>query len=163
VLDKGNIIGFYEITIAREEFAETVTNRGLIVTIIFITSFILIYALIVFGVHNRVNKQLTGLMKKMSEFAKGTSVSERKIGDDEIGELQRHLYQMRKQKEEAQSLITKEQEDKEYTVATISHDLKTPLTSIKAYAEALEYENELTSIERKQYRNIIVEKSDFMK
>src|SRR5699024_1673964 len=53
--------------------------------------------------------------------------------------------------------------DKEYTVATISHDLKTPLTSIIAYTEALEYGDDLTTEEKKQYREIIMEKSDFMK
>ena len=38
----------------------------------------------------------------------------------------------------AQKEIEKEQKEKEYMIATISHDLKTPLTSIKAYAESLD-------------------------
>src|SRR5699024_9050657 len=84
-------------------------------------------------------------------------------GNDEIGELKRHFYDMRTQIEEAQNLVKQEQEDKEYTVATISHDLKTPLTSIIAYTESLEYGDDLTSEEQKQYREIIMEKSDFMK
>src|SRR5699024_4979088 len=163
VLEDGNIIGFYEITIAREEFAEKVTNRGFIVTTIFIASFILIYALVAFVPNHRVNKRLKGLMDEMTEFAGGESLPETKTGNDEIGELKRHFYDMRTQIEEAQNLVKQEQKDKEYTVATISHDLKTPLTSIIAYTEALEYGDDLTSEEQKQYREIIMEKSDFMK
>lgn len=163
VLDKGNIIGFYEITIAREAFTEKIANRGLIVTAIFIASFMIVYGVIAFLVHRRINKRLTGLMNEMSAFAAGKNLPKSKTGNDEIGELQSRFYDMRTQIEEAQDLVKQEQEDKEYTVATISHDLKTPLTSIKAYAEALEYEQELTSEERKQYRRIIVEKSAFMK
>src|SRR5699024_12509067 len=51
VLEDGNIIGFYEVTIAREEFTVKVTNRGFIVTTIFIASFITIYVLILFVLH----------------------------------------------------------------------------------------------------------------
>src|SRR5699024_2075501 len=163
VLEDGNIIGFYEIMIAREEYAEIVTNQGFIVTTIFIASFILIYALVAFVLHHRVNKRLTGLMDEMTAFAGGGSLPETKTGNDEIGELKRHFYDMRTQIEEAQNLVKQEQEDKEYTVATISHDLKTPLTSIIAYTEALEYGDDLTSEEQKQYREIIMEKSDIMK
>lgn len=163
VLEDGNIIGFYEVTIAREEFTEKVTNRGFIVTTIFIASFIAIYALVAFVLHHRVNKRLTELMDEMTAFAEGESLPETKTGSDEIGELKRRFYEMRTQIEEAQKLVKQEQEDKEYTVATISHDLKTPLTSIIAYTEALEYGDDLTTEEQKQYREIIMEKSDFMK
>src|SRR5690625_6380198 len=70
---------------------------------------------------------------------------------------------MRKQINAAQEVIDQEQRKKEYMIASISHDLKTPLTSIKAYAESLENEQELTETEQKEYRKIIMEKSDFMK
>lgn len=163
VLENGDIIGFYEITIAREAFTEKVTNRGFIVTTIFIASFIAIYVLVAFVLHLRVNKRLTGLMDEMSAFADGKTLPETKTGNDEIGALKRHFYDMRTQIEEAQHLVQQEQEAKEYTVATISHDLKTPLTSIIAYTEALENGDELTPKERKQYRVIIMEKSAFMK
>ncbi|RKJ23643.1 sensor histidine kinase, partial [Butyricicoccus sp. 1XD8-22] len=57
----------------------------------------------------------------------------------------------------------KEQREKEYMIATISHDLKTPLTSISAYAESLFSERELTIKERDEYRQIIMEKAQYMK
>jgi len=163
VLEEGDVIGFYEITIARDEFVKEIADRGFIITTIFIVSFIAIYTIIAVVVHQRVNKRLTGLMNEMSAFASGYTYPETETGNDEIGELKRHFYDMRRQITEAQEVIKKEQKDKEYTVATISHDLKTPLTSIKAYAEALGHQTPLSEDERNQYRQIIIEKSDFMK
>src|SRR5699024_3383047 len=48
-----------------------------------------------------------------------------------------------------------------YMIASVSHDLKTPLTSIKAYAESSQKE-QLTKAEVAQYKQVIVEKSEFM-
>ena len=163
VLENGNVVGFYEITIAREAFVETIANRALFIATLFIFSFIVIYVVIAIVVHHRVNKRLTGLMDEMSAFARGYTYQETVTGNDEIGELKKHFYYMRHQITDAQAAIKTEQKDKEYMVATISHDLKTPLTSIKAYAEALKYREHLTNEEREQYRQVIMEKSDFMK
>lgn len=162
VLENGSVIGIYEITIARGAFVETIAKRGLAVTAIFILSFMIIYVVTAIIVHKRVNKRLTGLMNEMSAFASGYTYPETKTGNDEIGELKRHFYQMREQITEAQAVIKAEQKDKEYMVATISHDLKTPLTSIKAYAEALQHQDTLSEAERQLYRNVILDKSDFM-
>ena len=163
VLENGNVVGVYEITIARDEFVETVANRSLFVTTIFILSFIAIYVVVAIVVHNRLNKRLTGLMNEMSAFASGYTYPETRTVNDEIGELKSHFYHMRQQITDAQTAIKTEQKDKEFMVAAISHDLKTPLTSIKAYAEALESPENLTNVEREQYRQVIMEKSDFMK
>src|SRR5699024_11425367 len=121
------------------------TNRGFIVTTIFIASFIAIYALVAFVLHHRVNKRLTELMDEMTAFAEGESLPETKTGSDEIGEVKRRLYDMRTQIEEAQKIDKQAQEDKEYTVTTISHDLKTPHTSIIDYPEASECRYYLTN------------------
>ncbi len=163
VFDEGDMIGIYEIKIARNEFAETVTTRGIWVTTIFIFSFIAIFAGVAIIIHNRVNKPISRLMDEMSAFASGKTYPETKTGNDEVGELKRHFYEMRTQITEAQEAVKKEQKDKEYMVAAISHDLKTPLTSIKAYAEALESPEHLTKEAREQYRHVIIDKSDFMK
>src|SRR5699024_1323117 len=85
------------------------------------------------------------------------------IGKDEIGELKRHFYTMRRQIVAAQQKIAAEQQAKEYIIATISHDLKTPLTSIKAYAESLDTDGELSEEQQRTYRKVIVEKADFIK
>lgn len=163
VFEDGNIAGVFKVTIARDEFIATIVNRGWIVTGLFILSFIIIYALIAIFVNNRLNKRLVGLMDEMSAFASGNSYVETETGKDEIGELKQHFYAMRKQINAAQEIIDLEQQEKQYMVATISHDLKTPLTSIKAYAESLEHTNDLSEEDKKAYHKVIVDKADFMK
>lgn len=57
--------------------------------------------------------------------------------DDEIGELSRDFEEMRKRlKESAEEKLSSEKENREL-VRNISHDLKTPITAIKGYAEGI--------------------------
>ncbi len=163
VFEDGSIVGFFDIEIAREELISTIIKRGWIVIGLFVTSFILIYAAIAVIVNRRLNKRLYGLMDEMSAFASGNAYAETETGKDEIGELKQHFYAMRKQITAAREEIEQEQKEKEYMVATISHDLKTPLTSIKAYAESLNVTEDLSEKERKMYQKVIIDKSDFMK
>lgn len=163
VFETGQIIGFFSIEIARDKLVSTIIKRTWIVISIFVVSFILIYAAIAVLVNKRMNKRLYGLMDEMAAFASGNSYAETETGRDEIGELKEHFYAMRKQITAAREVIELEREAKEYMVATISHDLKTPLTSIKAYAESLDEAKGLTREEREQYRNVIIDKSDYMK
>src|SRR5699024_8922482 len=46
-------------------------------------------------------------------------------------------------------------------IASVSHDLRTPLTSIKAYAEYLKT-RDLTEDEQNEYQKVIMDKADFM-
>lgn len=163
VFVNNNVVGLFEITVAREELVSTITNRVWIVTAIFIISFIAIYVAIASIVHKRINKRLYGLMDEMSAFASGNTYVETKTGNDEIGELKKHFYAMRKQILAAQKEIEMEQKEKEYMIATISHDLKTPLTSIKAYAESLDVSKNMSKKEFESYRTVIIEKADFIK
>lgn len=155
------IVGLFQVHVTREQLMTTIMNRLWIVTSIFILSFIAIYALIALIVHRRINKRLNGLMDEMSAFASGDTREETETGNDEIGELKRHFYTMRQQINDAQKEIAKKQQEKEYMIATLSHDLKTPLTSIKAYAESLD--KEMPKAEFATYRSVIIEKSDFIK
>ena len=157
------IIGVFEVEIKREQLIQTIVTQGWIATTFFIFIFIFIFLAVVYLVHTKVNKRINILMEEMSAFASGNTSEETAIGKDEIGELKRHFYTMRRQIVAAQQKIAAEQQAKEYIIATISHDLKTPLTSIKAYAESLDTDGELSEEQQRTYRKVIVEKADFIK
>lgn len=163
VLSENGIVGFFEIQLARDEWVAGVADRSWIMIGLFIAIFLVIFVSIALLVNRKLNSRLTYLMKQMTAFANQERVTEIPTSKDEIGELTKHFYNMREQIETARKTIEKEQQEKEYMIATISHDLKTPLTSISAYAESLVSEQDLTMEERDEYRHIIVEKAHYMK
>ncbi|ARD47273.1 cell wall metabolism sensor histidine kinase WalK [Sporosarcina sp. P33] len=164
VFDKGKLAGFYQIELAREGWVEAVSKRTKWTMILFSVLFILLYASVALFVNRKVNRRLTNLQNEMTAFARGHQPSHEKVtAQDEIGQLQQHFYDMQKKIVEARRLIEKDQQEREYMIAAISHDLKTPLTSIRAYAESLELNEKLTDEEKGEYRQIIIEKSNFMK
>src|SRR5699024_109723 len=134
-----------------------------VVGVTFFISFILLYLTVIWFVNKKLNRRITRLMDEMSAFAKGEVIEEKVTGNDEIAELKQHFYSMRKQINETREIIAEEQKMKAYMITTISHDLKTPLTSIKAYTEMLKTEKNLSQHERDIYEQIIIDKTDFMK
>ena len=163
VFDENQLVGFYELELARDEWVSAVSNRTWLVFGLFFALFLLIYITVVFFVNRKINRRLLGLKDEMTTIASGEKVEETETNHDEIGQLQRHFYDMQKKINVANEIIERDQQAKEYMIATISHDLKTPLTSIRAYAEALDLNDGLTSKEQAEYRQVIVEKSNFMK
>jgi signal transduction histidine kinase len=163
VLSEDGIAGFFEIQLARDEWVAGVADRSWIMVGIFIGIFLIIFLTVAILVNRKLNSRLTSLMNQMTAFANQETIKEIPTAKDEIGELTTHFYHMREQIETARKTIEKEQREKEYMIATISHDLKTPLTSISAYAESLFSEQDLTMEERDEYRHIIVEKAHYMK
>lgn len=163
VLSGGELVGFYEVQIAREQWTEGVAARSWVMIGIFIAVFLTIFIAVAYLVNQKLTKRLSQLMKQMMAFARQEEISELPAGKDEIGELTLHFYKMRREIEAARELIDREQREKEYMIASISHDLKTPLTSISAYAESLFSERDLTVSERDDYRQIIMDKVQYMK
>lgn len=162
VFDDNDLVGFFQVKIARQDWVSAVSMRSLLMMGIFVSLFIIIYFTVVRLVNKKLNKRLTNLMEEMTAFSRGNTLEESQTNNDEIGELQQHFYEMRRRINAAQAVIEEDQHKKEYMIAAISHDLKTPLTSIKAYAESLENE-QLTAEEQNEYRKVILQKADFMK
>lgn len=162
VFKGSTLVGFFQIEMARDEWTKGVQKRSWLTLGIFVGVFVLIYGAIMILVNRKFNRRLGALMKEMTAFAHGEILPETATNNDEIGQLKRHFYRIRNQIDTVQQTIEKEQELKAYMVATISHDLKTPLTSIKAYTEAIGNETNLTPAERVEYLDIVMEKADFM-
>lgn len=164
VFDGNKLVGFYEIQLARDGWVQAVSQRTTWAITGFAILFIILYVAVVLFVNRKVNRRLTSLQTDMTAFVQGQQPIHSKItSQDEIGQLQSHFYDMQKKITEARKLIEKDQQEREYMIAAISHDLKTPLTSIRAYAESLELNEQLTKEEQREYRQIIIEKSNFMK
>ena len=157
------LAGFFEIRLARDAWTGNVALRTWITAGLFMVAFSLIYLGVVVLVNRKLNRPLNRLMKQMTAFARQEPAGEIPAGKDEIGELTRRFMEMRRQIETARANLAREQREKELMIASLSHDLKTPLTSIRAYAESLASEQDLTGEEREEYRNIIVEKANYMK
>src|SRR5699024_193265 len=137
VFDDQQLVGVFNIEIGREALVDTIVKRSWIVIGLFLASFILVYSIVIYFVHMRVTKRLYRLMNEITAFACGDMRPETPVEKEEIGYLQSHFYNMRKQVVSAQNAIKKQQQENEFKVAAISHDLKAPLTSIKTYAETL--------------------------
>lgn len=161
VFENNDLVGFFYIEIARTEWVDGVSYRTVIVSSIFIFIFVIIFLTVIRRVNKKLNVRLAQLMDEMSAFAAGKPMVETEVNNDEIGNLKKHFYQMRREIDYARETIEQEQRTKEFMIASISHDLKTPLTSIKAYAESIQ-DQSLPIDERAEYEQVIVEKADFM-
>src|SRR5690606_33554867 len=133
VFDQGELIGFFQVEMAREQWTEAVSDRTWIMLTIFVVVFLVTYLTVVWLLNKKLNRRLSKLRTQMTAFANGDDIETIPPTKDEIGELTEHFYRMKHQIEQARKKLAKEQQEKEYMIATISHDLKTPLTSIRAY------------------------------
>ncbi|WP_079478583.1 sensor histidine kinase [Halobacillus salinus] len=164
VFENEQIIGVYELSLDRSEWVSGVESRRTWIVTAFIAFFITVYGVMIWLLQRKLNRPLNELMLGMSAFAsKQKIVSFPTKRKDEIGQLMHHFEKMQTQIESAQAETKREQEEKQLMMASFSHDIKTPLTSLQAYAEALENEESLTPRERKDYMQIIKRKSVHLK
>lgn len=162
VLDNGHLAGFYEITIRRDEWLRGVQNHTAVIGGGLAGFLILLYAGAVYLLHRKLNRPLLRLQKQMSAFADGREVKQASPSKDEIGQLQLRFVEMKDKIERSQLAIAAQQREKETMLAALSHDLKTPLTVIRAYTEGLIGNKLLSEQEKKEYQTILNEKLYYM-
>lgn len=164
VFDKNELKGIYEITIARKQWVQAFQQRSLWMTVLFIVFFVLLYTAVIWFIRRKFALPLQELMRQMTAFALNRPVKNfPHRAKDEIGELFAHFSKMKEQIEQSRQEVREQQEEKQFIVASLSHDLKTPLTSIRAYAELLQQNPSLDGDDRKSYSSIIMDKTDYMK
>lgn len=108
------------------------------VLIVFIISFIVTNAVFSFILSKSILKPMSRLKTAAGEISCGNlnhEVSEE--GDYELRELCRSFEQMRLKLKESLHTQMKYDDNRKMLVSSISHDLKTPITSIKGYVEGI--------------------------
>ena len=160
---EGKMVGIYEVTLLRTKWVEQVNTRSYVVAIGIVIILAVVYSLIVYFLNRRLNRPVKELIAQMRAYAKGQSVpSQLYLKKDELGELAWSFKAMQQDIEYTRKQLEQEQQQKEFMIASLSHDLKTPLTSIQTYAESLRA-TKLTEQERQEYLAVISSKSDYMK
>lgn len=162
VFKENTLIGFYKITIARDSFVEAINSKTIIAIICFIVVLIMIYVIVILLLNRKFNKPIKLLVEGMNNFAAGDENIVKYKNKDEIGEIITNFNSMKKDIEDKRKTIETQQKTKEYMISAISHDLKTPLTAIKAYSEAIINEKDSDMVKIKNKASVILNKSDYM-
>lgn len=131
---RGNIILLAPI--GEEQHA--INNILLILVIIFALSFIAVNTFVSYLFSKSILKPVELLKNAASEISSGNLDCEVvEAGDQEIMELCRDFEKMRIQLKDSVHEKAKYDDNRNMLVSSISHDLKTPITSIKGYVEGI--------------------------
>lgn len=162
VYAQGQLVGIYKITVARTEWTEQVGGQTMLLVASVGGFIVLLYGAVLYMLRKRLHEPLAQLIDNMRTFAKGEYVQRRSTKRDEIGALTNSFYDMQQEMMLNREELEREQRQKEFFIASLSHDLKTPLTSIQAYAESMQH-NDVTPQQRDDYLRIVQRKADYMK
>ena len=114
---------------------------------------IVVFMLIIVGLSNKAMKPIIQLNNATQEVAKGNfDIFVVNDSQDEIGQLTESFNKMAKELKSIEYL-------RKDFVSNVSHEFKTPISSILGFAKLLENRN-LTEEEKKEYLEIIVEESE---
>lgn len=117
---------------ADQELFTTIRIAGLLVAITVSN------ALITYIVSKSILEPIRLLTLAAKQIAEGRlDFSLQTVGKDEIGELASIFEHMRGKLLEAKKLQERYEENRKQLIASISHDLRTPMTSIKGYARGI--------------------------
>lgn len=157
-LINGKVTGMYKITLTGDEDNLIyISHFNIACTILAVTTLISL-VFISRIIKTKMTRPINNLSNAMTGFAKGQNVEVDIQGNNEISMLSKVFCSMKDEITQQQQVIEEEKKAREYMVATISHDLKSPLTSIRVYSELLSNEKEDVD----KLTKVIMDKCDYM-
>ena len=84
-------------------------------------------------------------------------------GQNELTELAKRINLLSKEEQALEEKEKKLQEEKNGLIRSLSHDIRTPLTSLMSYSEFLKQKDELTKDEIRDYMELVEQKSQQIK
>ena len=128
---------------------------------IFVALNILAMAVILMYVYFRILKPFEDMKSYANEISKGNmNVSIKMDRGNYFGDFTWAFENMRKEILKSRNAEKNAIENNKTVIATLSHDIKTPVASIRAYAEAFEANMDSTPEKRQKYLSIMMEKCD---
>jgi len=109
-----------------------------IILILFLVAIVIISTITIYILSRNIIKPLTQLENAALQIRKGNyDFRIDTITKDEIGDLSRTFEETRKQLKETEKIKRKYDNNRNELISNISHDLKTPITTIKGYIEGI--------------------------
>ncbi|KGM96909.1 histidine kinase [Clostridium novyi A str. 4552] len=164
VFNNNQIVGFYKIKVLKNDVVKNINSVIVSSITIFILALVGVFIGTIYFLNKKILRPMSMLVKDMKAYTKGNPTIEFEYDkNDEVGDLINHFNELKGEIEINKREIEKQHKDKEYLIAALSHDLKTPLTAIRAYSEAINKYDNLNEDMIKEYSLVIINKSDYMK
>lgn len=140
------------------------TRRIYVDMIISILMILFITAVVLVGfIYKSIVPRIRELSQAADEIREGNLDKPLKSSyNDEIGELYSAFEDMRQRLSRTAKEKTKSEEEQKILISNIAHDLKTPITAVKGYAEGLIDGVANTPVKRDQYMKTILAKANEM-
>ena len=133
---------------------------------------IFISVLILIGSTEYCNRRILRPLREICSSAKGiiagnydlevVRVYDKTISENEVGDLTYFFELMRDELKDKQIREEKLKKSQQELISCISHDLKTPISTIKAYSEGLRDGIARTPESQEEYVKIIIDKTDLL-
>ena len=149
-----------------DEYADTLRSKPLeesvgINGIVMCTLTILFMAMVFFYVYMNILRPFDKMKHYAAEIAKGNfDLPLNYERSDYFGAFTWAFDSMRKEITRARTAEREAIENNKTVIATLSHDIKTPIASIRAYAEGLEANLDTTPERRSRYLEVLIRKCD---
>ena len=134
---EGEAIIVSDVTSTLEDLAQF-RYSVFIILILFLVAIVIISTITIYILSRNIIKPLTQLENAALQIRKGNyDFKIDTTAKDEIGDLSRTFEETRKQLKEGERIKRKYDNNRNELISNISHDLKTPITTIKGYIEGI--------------------------